>query len=613
MRQYIDTLQDVQGNALVGAAVLVQNYIGGGNASIFSDNGLTPIVTSTVSTGADGQFSFFAADGDYNLVMSKNATVFKTQSPVSLFDGAAQLTYADGGSVNAIAINNSTLEKALRVGLRASFQLGITNTGACTFSYNGLAAKPLTLPGAIAMPAGLLVATGIYHCEYDGTRWQLSLSATPNIAPTAAEIAAVVSIVNATLKPGNVLRYQTNTTPGTTDMSAGFQAAFNQQSNGGVGAAPVYAPSGTYLIGSVIATTAAGSFTMYGDGMGKTLISKSVDADCFVVTNSGSAFNQITITDMTIAAGVAMAAGSALNLSCTGILPSVTLRDVMILCGGSFTFATAIKLNNCGDCNLTRVWIKGIDTTSMVGIAVTASQTATVYKFVACSIYECSSGVTFTGTSDPAIEGVQFYGCDIVGVQFGVIYTNSFGPTYFPPQFTWIGGHINSSSIGISLNVMTDVVIQGLLSYNNGSNEHINLNIVGDLNIQGCTFVQTGGAADGIVMQSANGPLNGGMIANNVFRMGSTGNALTMVTANYINLIVANLLRVAGTRDVAFIGSPDPSIIVLANTPSVAGWGTPTGPSVVANFSGTAATLVQCSNAIAEIITYLKARGDFQA
>lgn len=45
----------------------------------------------------------------------------------------------------------------------------------------------------------------------------------------------------------------------------------------------------------------------------------------------------------------------------------------------------------------------------------------------------------------------------------------------------------------------------------------------------------------------------------------------------------------------------------------VTGWGTPTGAAVVANYSGSAATLVQTSNAVAEIIAYLKSKGDFGA
>jgi len=188
MRQYIDVLQDVQGNALVGATVLVQNYIGGGNASIFSDNGLTPISNSTVTSGADGSFSFFAADGDYNLVFSKNSTVYKTQSPVSIFDGAPQVTFADTGTVNTYAISNSALEKALRTGLRASINIANTNTGASTFQYNGLAVKNIVFPGAIAAGAGTLIAGGIYALEYDGTNWQVR----NGLALTAANIGALV-------------------------------------------------------------------------------------------------------------------------------------------------------------------------------------------------------------------------------------------------------------------------------------------------------------------------------------------------------------------------------------------------------------------------------------
>lgn len=45
----------------------------------------------------------------------------------------------------------------------------------------------------------------------------------------------------------------------------------------------------------------------------------------------------------------------------------------------------------------------------------------------------------------------------------------------------------------------------------------------------------------------------------------------------------------------------------------VTGWGTPTGASVVANFPGATATLVQCSNVIAKLITDLKAFGLYGA
>lgn len=47
--------------------------------------------------------------------------------------------------------------------------------------------------------------------------------------------------------------------------------------------------------------------------------------------------------------------------------------------------------------------------------------------------------------------------------------------------------------------------------------------------------------------------------------------------------------------------------------PQIAGWGTPTGGGIIANFPGATATLAQCSQEIAQIILSLKAHGLFGA
>jgi hypothetical protein len=386
----------------------------------------------------------------------------------------------------------------------------------------------------------------------------------PCYARTVAESAAGVTPVNSALPPGNVLRYQTNTTPGTTDMSAAFQAAFNQQTSGGV---PVYVPTGAYMIASIISTRTAAPFVMYGDGIGKTVITKSVDADCFVVTNSGSAFNEIAISDLTITPGVAMSTGAAFNLTCTGIIPSVTMRNVMILCGGGSVFGTGIKLSNCGEVEMNRVFIYGLNSSSMVGIAVSQSVASTDYKFIGCSIYNVAFGVSFTDTTRPGIEGIQFYGCDIVGVNLAVIYTNNFGTGYFPPQLTWIGGHINAAFRAFDLSIMTQVFIQGLLSYNSGTSQHIILLNVSDVNIQGCEFVQIGGTADGITM-GGSATLNGGIIANNMFRMAASGKAINVISANnFKNLTISGNQRAGGSVTVNTTGTIDNTVLIRDNTP----------------------------------------------
>lgn len=84
---------------------------------------------------------------------------------------------------------------------------------------------------------------------------------------TAAELAAGVTPVNEWLEPRNVLRYGTNTTPGTTDMTAAIQAAVNVAIQDNNGAA--YIPAGDYVVSSTIT---CGKVKIFGDGVGSRLI-----------------------------------------------------------------------------------------------------------------------------------------------------------------------------------------------------------------------------------------------------------------------------------------------------------------------------------------------------
>jgi hypothetical protein len=102
------------------------------------------------------------------------------------------------------------------------------------------------------------------------------------------------------------------------------------------------------------------------------------------------------------------------------------------------------------------------------------------------------------------------------------------------------------------------------------------------------------------------------------------GSALATGSSSYASVIITNnatplllgtngIIRVNITAAgaVAVLGAF--SINNVVPPAQITGWGTPTGPAVVANFSGAAATLVQCSNAIAKIITDLKSYGFYGA
>lgn len=393
----------------------------------------------------------------------------------------------------------------------------------------------------------------------------------PCYVRTAAEIAASVTPVNTSYAPGNVLRYGTNTTPGTTDMTSAFQSAFNQQAQ--TGGAPVYVPTGSYLITATIAISSSLPFTMYGDGMGKSVITKTGDSDAFDVTNTNSAYNQTAISDLTLTTTTTMTSGSGFKItySVPIPLPTVTMRDVLIITLNGSGFAAGVQLNDCAEAEFTRVSIIGSTPTAGTGFVITASQTPTgaagPIKWVGCSVYDVKCGAYASTTTDPGIEGLQFYGCDFVGVETGVIATSS---SYAPPQLTWIGGHINASVQSFNLTNITQVLIQGLLSYSSGSStEHIALTNVPAINITGNIFEQTGSgtAVHGVVI-GVSAALNAGIIANNMFNLSASSNAVYLLeAANTNNLTILGNVRVGGAATVAAVGTMTSSTIVANNSP----------------------------------------------
>lgn len=97
-------------------------------------------------------------------------------------------------------------------------------------------------------------------------------------------------------------------------------------------------------------------------------------------------------------------------------------------------------------------------------------------------------------------------------------------------------------------------------------------------------------------------------ISGNVF-----GLCFDAVNATYATVLASGNLSY-GTQDTHANNYPGSGVIIdVGNTwdkdsLKVIGFGTPTGAAVIANYSGGAATLVQTSNTVAEILTILKAK-----
>jgi len=343
---------------------------------------------------------------------------------------------------------------------------------------------------------------------------------------------------------------------GVTDDTAAVQAAIS-------GSQSIYFPKGTYLVSGAISKTVTTSIALFGDGEGNTVIKKSGDTDLFQLTANGGAV-QMLIENMTLSPLTNMSSGAAINILSGANIPSVTVQNVFISSGGGFEFKYGIRLNNCTESRFDNVVMYGLNATKFIGWYVTGTVPSTVYKISNCSVYNALVGASFVNSTSPGVEGVQFNGCDFVGVATGVLYNNTFGTGYFPPHITWIGGHINASSRNFDINIATQIIINGGLFYNSGNAQFINLGTVSDLSISNNQFINIGGVNDGIYHRAATGLANGGVISNNYFE--GTTYGINMDFAQLKNMQVTNNVQADGTACIFQFSAPTSTVIIKDNS-----------------------------------------------
>lgn len=89
MQKKQDTIQRASnGEPAIGVSVLVQSYPGAVTASLFSDDGVTALA-NPLTTDAYGSFSYYAANGRYQYVISGPSVVgTRTDTDILLYDPA---------------------------------------------------------------------------------------------------------------------------------------------------------------------------------------------------------------------------------------------------------------------------------------------------------------------------------------------------------------------------------------------------------------------------------------------------------------------------------------------------------------------------------------------
>jgi hypothetical protein len=350
-----------------------------------------------------------------------------------------------------------------------------------------------------------------------------------------------------------------NTVPGTTDMGAAIQAAITSNPRG------VVAFGSTSYKSTVTISSAAGIW-LKGSGIGNTIIYESSDVNLFSLV--GSAWNdQFIVSGMTVCPATNMTTGAAFSFQADSIESSVSMEDVLIICGGGSEFKYGIKIHNCNGARFYNVTVYGINTTKLIGWNVTSTIAAHTPKWSNCTVLNALTGIQILNTNDPGIEGVQLFGCDLASVAYGLIYTNSVaGYTYFPPHISLIGGHIKATVRCIDVTKASEVIIKGTVLYLTpvtAAQEAIRLTSCGDVIIYGNYIWST---ATGITLSSGTG-VNGGTINDNSI-LGATGyNAINFTATNFLSMMIKNNQQNGADETVHVTGVLAAKVVVRENYP----------------------------------------------
>jgi hypothetical protein len=110
MQKYVNSVAGNTGMPVANASVQVNLYPAGTPATIYSDNGVTA-AANPLTTDTNGAFSFYAADGHYQLVISGTNIQTQTINDILLVDhlpadlptslpGSTGQTWNNGGVIS---------------------------------------------------------------------------------------------------------------------------------------------------------------------------------------------------------------------------------------------------------------------------------------------------------------------------------------------------------------------------------------------------------------------------------------------------------------------------------------------------------------------------------
>jgi hypothetical protein len=118
MQKYTDVVTSARsGSAIPNARVTVKTYPAGVTATIYSDDGSTQ-TDNPITTDSNGEFEFYAADGEYTLTVSGTGITERTIGPILLHDPADADDFALATDVSFTQSGSGASSRGLQAKVR---------------------------------------------------------------------------------------------------------------------------------------------------------------------------------------------------------------------------------------------------------------------------------------------------------------------------------------------------------------------------------------------------------------------------------------------------------------------------------------------------------------
>jgi hypothetical protein len=216
-------------------------------------------------------------------------------------------------------------------------------------------------------------------------------------------LAGETGAVNLWYYYGNVLRYGTNTTPGTTDMTTALNNANTSVS--ALGGGTVVIPGGTFTVSGIV--TVSANVWFQGSGDGTIITTSSATSDVFQLTGNGA-----RVSDMSITASVTRTGGYYVNFN--GIMSYVRCERVDM-----FNFYNGIGHTGNGGCGDIRITDCYLTTNTGGGFGINFSTTINSVDIVldkiligaTSAVAQMAAGVQVVNAGDISLRNVGTVYC----------------------------------------------------------------------------------------------------------------------------------------------------------------------------------------------------------